>query len=74
MPNMFPSAAVQKSRRDLACAQCGGPFACTGDAQCWCGAEPYRLRMTDIDAQRDCLCPACLRRLAAAQGNSAGRL
>jgi hypothetical protein len=57
--------------RTLTCAECGAAFACTGDLACWCAAEPYRLRMTDVDAQRDCLCPECLRRLAKAQGASA---
>lgn len=72
MPDTSP--ATPKPPRDLSCAQCGAAFSCTGDAACWCAAEPYRLRMTDIDAQRDCLCPSCLRRLAAAQGGSAGRI
>ncbi|MDO9414412.1 MAG: hypothetical protein Q7T81_17715 [Pseudolabrys sp.] len=53
--------------RAVTCASCGVGFACTTDAECWCVAEPYRLRMTDIDAQRDCLCPQCLRRVAQAQ-------
>jgi hypothetical protein len=53
--------------RELACAACGSVFACTSDLECWCAAEPYRLRMTDIDAQRDCLCQTCLRRAAGAQ-------
>ncbi|MDO8876883.1 MAG: hypothetical protein Q8M24_01870 [Pseudolabrys sp.] len=52
--------------RSLNCCRCGTAFACTGDITCWCGAVPYRLRVTDIDAQRDCLCPACLRRAAIA--------
>jgi hypothetical protein len=51
--------------RDLTCAACGTAFVCTSDLKCWCVAEPYRLRMTDIDAQRDCLCQTCLRRAAA---------
>lgn len=57
----------QKPARSLNCSRCGTAFDCTGDMTCWCGAEPYRLRMTDIDAQRDCLCPACLRLAAIAQ-------
>jgi hypothetical protein len=58
---------VPKTSRDLTCAECGAAFACSTDAECWCVAEPYRLRMTAIDAQRDCLCPSCLRRVAQAQ-------
>lgn len=32
--------------RRIACARCGAPFDCGGDA-CWCAAEPYRLAMGD---------------------------
>ena len=64
------TAPPQNPPRNLACAQCGGAFDCTSGAECWCVAEPYRLRMIDIDTQRDCLCPACLRLLAAAQSPS----
>jgi len=35
-------------------------------ADCWCAAEPYRLPMTKA-ALEDCLCPACLRKAAAAR-------
>jgi hypothetical protein len=55
--------------RNLTCAACGTAFVCTRDLQCWCAAEPYRLRITDIAAQRDCLCRACLRLSAIAQTN-----
>jgi hypothetical protein len=47
--------------RSLTCAQCGAAFTCSGDATCWCAAEPYRLPMPDGEAAGDCLCPACLR-------------
>lgn len=53
--------------RKLTCARCRTDFGCTRDAQCWCAAVPYQLRMTDRAAQDDCLCPDCLRQAAAAQ-------
>lgn len=56
------------SLRSLTCAACGAAFACTGDADCWCGDEPYRLPMpitTALEAAADCLCPRCLRARAA---------
>ncbi len=54
--------------RRLTCAQCGTTFECGLSGGCWCADEPYRLRMTDIAAQQDCLCRDCLRQAAAAQG------
>jgi hypothetical protein len=62
------SRPVPESQRQLHCADCGTAFGCSLSGECWCAAEPYRLRMTDALAQRDCLCPACLRKAAAAQG------
>jgi len=53
--------------RRLACARCGAPFECSGDAGCWCAAEPYRLTMP-ASAADDCLCPACLRQAAQSAG------
>ena len=53
--------------RSLTCAQCGAVFACDLSSECWCMAEPFRLPLPETAAQ-DCLCPACLRRQAAAQG------
>lgn len=47
--------------RALVCAECGAAFTCTGDAACWCAAEPYRLPLPDAASGGDCLCPACLR-------------
>lgn len=59
----------RSTSRALVCASCGTSFTCTGDVDCWCGAEPYRLPMPAIapalDAAADCLCPQCLRRKAA---------
>jgi hypothetical protein len=51
--------------RNLTCAACGTAFVCTRDLQCWCAAEPYRLPMTKAWLE-DCLCPACMRKAAAA--------
>jgi hypothetical protein len=63
--------AQQTSSRALTCASCGAAFTCTGDAICWCAAEPYRLPMPALDTAADCLCPQCLRlKAAAARGTS----
>jgi len=60
------TAPQRSTSRSLVCAACGTSFTCTGDADCWCGAEPYRLPMpATADASADCLCPQCLRRKAA---------
>ena len=54
--------------RRLACARCGTAFECgsggSEDAACWCMDESYRLPMPEAGAG-DCLCPACLRAMAA---------
>jgi len=55
--------------RRIACARCGASFDCGLSANCWCAAEPYRLPMTKA-AIEDCLCPACLRKAAAALAES----
>ena len=57
-----------KPTRRLACARCGAEFECGHGGECWCTAEPYRLALTDAGAAEDCLCPACLRKAAAAAG------
>jgi hypothetical protein len=50
--------------RRLACARCGTTFECGSTAgQCWCAAEDFRLPMPAEG--EDCLCPACLRKMAA---------
>jgi hypothetical protein len=51
--------------RAIACARCGAAFDCGLSGECWCAAEPYRLPMTTAE---DCMCPACLRKAAIAQG------
>jgi hypothetical protein len=63
-----PSEKPAAANRTLACARCGTAFECGLSGDCWCAAEPYRLRMTDRAAQSDCLCQTCLRKSAAAQG------
>jgi hypothetical protein len=59
--------------RRVVCARCGAAFDCGlgGDlgGECWCAAEPYRLPMTAA-ATEDCLCPDCLRKVAAALAES----
>lgn len=52
--------------RSLTCASCGETFGCNLSGDCWCSAEPYRLPLPQTAAQ-DCLCPACLRKLAKQQ-------
>ena len=55
--------------RRRVCARCGVSFDCGLSAECWCAAEPYRLPMTKAWIE-DCLCPACLRKAAAALADS----
>jgi hypothetical protein len=57
--------------RRLACARCGTAFDCSLGGGCWCADEPYRLPLPDRTAQ-DCLCPQCLRKLAASAGATPG--
>jgi hypothetical protein len=52
--------------RTLTCAKCGQSFGCSLGGGCWCADEPYRLPVPE-EAGQDCLCPACLRRLAQEQ-------
>nr|WP_137045922.1 hypothetical protein [Pseudolabrys sp. FHR47] len=54
------------SPRTLSCASCGAVFSCSGDVECWCAAESFRLPMPAADGAADCLCPQCLRTRAAA--------
>jgi len=60
-PDPRPAAPV----RQTACGRCGAVFGCGLGADCWCAAEPYRLPVPGA-AAADCLCPDCLRTLAAA--------
>jgi hypothetical protein len=61
--------------RDQTCEACGATFGCGAEAGgCWCNdvkldaATLARLRAT----HERCLCPACLRALAAAAAPAAG--
>jgi hypothetical protein len=65
------TAVPPTSSRRLACARCGAAFDCGLSSDCWCAAEPYRLPITDA-AIADCLCPACLRKAAAAAESRRG--
>ncbi len=59
------SGAAQTRR--LACERCGAAFGCGDggrDGGCWCADEAFRLPMPGPGGG-DCLCPACLRRVAA---------
>jgi len=51
--------------RRLACSACGTEFSCNLSGGCWCADEAFRLPLP-ADAS-DCLCPDCLRKLAATQ-------
>jgi hypothetical protein len=62
------SSAMEKDNatvRRLACARCGAEFDCGLSGNCWCQAEPYKLPAKQTTGE-DCLCPACLRKAAAA--------
>nr|WP_246801282.1 cysteine-rich CWC family protein [Bradyrhizobium genosp. L] len=48
--------------RRLACATCGAEFSCSPTGPCWCSDESFRVPMPSDGG--DCLCPACLRKLA----------
>src|SRR6187397_2820314 len=61
----LPATATPEPRR-LACARCGDAFDCgSAVGKCWCAEEEFRLPMPAADSGEDCLCPACLRKLAA---------
>ncbi|NLS68339.1 hypothetical protein BSN85_23295 [Bradyrhizobium brasilense] len=53
------------SPRQLACTACGSEFSCSLTGACWCCDESFRLPMPTDGG--DCLCPACLRKLAEQQ-------
>jgi len=57
------TTASNASLRRLTCQDCGADFTCSLGGGCWCDAEPARL---PLPAAGDCLCPACLRKAAAA--------
>ena len=49
------------------CSRCGNVFRCKQEAGCWCAAvQVERAMLAEIQARfADCLCEACLRKLAA---------
>jgi len=57
--------------RQLRCERCGTVFGCrnlSDGAPCWCATETAPLPMplpADAGQYEDCLCPRCLRELAA---------
>lgn len=57
--------------RQLRCERCGSTFGCRNNGEvgsCWCSREEFRLPVPLPDAAgafADCLCPSCLREVAA---------
>jgi hypothetical protein len=60
-----------KATRQQTCERCGTSFGCTdkGPAgSCWCSEEEFRLPVPlppDVGPYGDCLCPDCIRMVAA---------
>jgi hypothetical protein len=60
-----------RATRQMRCERCGTTFGCRnlGEAgSCWCSLEKFRLPVPLPDGVGpfdDCLCPACLRAVAA---------
>ena len=62
------AAADAEGNRTLACARCGAGFGCNPVGPCWCGQEAFKLPVPlpgKYAAFGDCLCPGCLREIAA---------
>lgn len=57
--------------RQVRCERCGTAFGCRNNGEagsCWCSREEFRLPVPLPDvagAFEDCLCPSCLRAVAA---------
>ena len=51
--------------RAFVCARCNAAFGCNPGGACWCMDEEFRLPMPAAGSGADCLCPDCLRALAA---------
>ena len=52
------------------CPACGTRFTCgmtAGDTTCWCASLPPLLAVPTAPTTAACYCPACLRRMLAAQ-------
>jgi hypothetical protein len=62
MPPIMTNRLENQPSRRLACAACGAEFNCGLSGPCWCSDEAFRLPMPTDGS--DCLCPACLRKLA----------
>lgn len=68
MPTGLSPSIRSPAIRRLECGRCGTAFDCGGE-DCWCAAEAYRLPMPAPGAV-DCLCPACLHKVARATGRN----
>jgi hypothetical protein len=55
--------------RRLACLHCGTEFTCALSGACWCADETFRLPMPSDGGE--CLCPDCLRKVAAQAASAA---
>lgn len=69
---------VSPVERHITCERCGTEFSCLPGHQgaCWCEAESYRIP-TPLPSEAgrfgDCLCPLCLRKIAALITEAGGR-
>lgn len=67
----MPGIDALPPMRRIACSQCGAEFGCQNKGpagSCWCSAEDFRLPVPlpdEFAAIADCLCPDCLRNMAA---------
>jgi hypothetical protein len=68
---MAEATVLPATPRELACARCGTTFACRPGGGCWCAEEAFRLPVPEAGGD-DCLCPACLRALAARRNAAEG--
>jgi hypothetical protein len=60
--------------RELICASCGAEFTCDPAGACWCMEESVRVPLPTegrTSKYQDCLCRACLLRMAEAQSETA---
>ena len=64
--------------RTLVCEACGASFGCTTGVagSCWCAEEAFRLPVPlppGVGPYGECLCPDCLRNVAAELAALTGR-
>jgi hypothetical protein len=55
------------------CQRCNAAFGCGADVgHCWCSEQSFRMPLPKpgVSEFSDCLCPACLRAVAAERGLS----